>query len=143
MRKPDSGKLRLEDVLRLSPKKRSQSTVRRRYDQLRCDTGHPERCDNPSCHFHSNPLIWNGKKFKPILDHIDGNRFDNRPKNLRYLCPNCDSQLPTRGGGNRDRVEKIDENGDGCILRNRDGSKIASAIGRASGQSAVSGISVS
>ena len=143
MKKPGSGKLRREDVLRLSPKKRSQSIVRRHYDQLRCDTGNPERCDNPSCHFHSNPLIWNGEKFKPILDHIDGNRFDNRPKNLRYLCPNCDSQLPTRGGANRGRVEKIDENGDGCILRNRDGSKIASATGRASGQSVVRGISAS
>jgi hypothetical protein len=43
---------------------------------------------------------------KPILDHMEGNNSDNRPEMLRLLCPNCDSQLPTRGGANRGRIEK-------------------------------------
>ena len=31
-------------------------------------------------------------------------RADNRPSNLRYLCPNCDALLATRGGRNKGRV---------------------------------------
>ena len=30
-----------------------------------------------------------------IVDHIDGNSENNTPENLRVLCPNCDSLLPT------------------------------------------------
>ena len=35
------------------------------------------------------------------LDHVNGNRFDNRLKNLRILCPNCHSLQPTHRGLNR------------------------------------------
>jgi len=35
------------------------------------------------------------------LDHINGDRFDNRIKNLRILCPNCHSLQPTHRGLNR------------------------------------------
>jgi hypothetical protein len=68
----------------------------------------PERCDNPECYFHTHPLIWNGKRLKPILDHVDGINTDNQPEKLRLLCPNCDSQLDTRGGANKGRVEKAE-----------------------------------
>lgn len=36
-----------------------------------------------------------------ILDHIDGNPENNRRDNLRLICPNCDSQLPTYKSRNR------------------------------------------
>lgn len=38
---------------------------------------------------------WNGKVLKFVLDHIDGDASNNFQDNLRLICPNCDSQLPT------------------------------------------------
>ncbi len=38
---------------------------------------------------------WMGKKLPLILDHINGKNNDNRLENLRFVCSNCDSQLPT------------------------------------------------
>jgi len=35
------------------------------------------------------------------LDHINGDRHDNRLENLRILCPNCHSMQPTHRGRNR------------------------------------------
>lgn len=38
---------------------------------------------------------WQGKPMTLELDHINGDRDDNRLQNLRFLCPNCHSQTPT------------------------------------------------
>lgn len=108
-------------ILKYSSKKISQSTVRRCYDKWRQEQNLPRRCDNPGCAFHDQPLMWNGKQLPLILDHIDGNRRDNRPESLRYLCPNCDSQLATRGGANKGRVRRIEENG--FLLISREGTQ--------------------
>jgi hypothetical protein len=35
------------------------------------------------------------------LDHINGDRRDNRLENLRVLCPNCHSLQPTHRGKNK------------------------------------------
>ena len=43
---------------------------------------------------------WNGKEITLRLDHINGNHRDNRLENLRWLCPNCDSQQDTFCGRN-------------------------------------------
>lgn len=37
------------------------------------------------------------------LDHINGDRTDNRLENLRILCPNCHSLKPTHRGLNKRR----------------------------------------
>lgn len=43
----------------------------------------------------------NGLSLTLQLDHINGNKKDQRLKNLRFLCPNCHSQTDTYAGGNR------------------------------------------
>jgi len=47
--------------------------------------------------------IWNGKPLVLILDHINGINNDNQLENLRFLCPNCNSQTTTfcRGAGRK------------------------------------------
>lgn len=98
------------DVLRYRPSKH-RSSIRSWYKEYRREAGLPERCDNPNCAFHVAPLIWNGNTLPLIVDHIDGVRHNSRPDNLRYLCPNCDSQLTTRGGANIGHVADVSEGG--------------------------------
>ena len=43
------------------------------------------------------------------LDHINGDRHDNRIENLRVLCPNCHSLKPTHRGRNRKKFAWVAE----------------------------------
>ena len=57
---------------------------------------------------------WNKKDLTLVMDHIDGNSLNNTLLNLRLICPNCDSQLPTyksrnRGNGRHYRRERYAE----------------------------------
>lgn len=47
------------------------------------------------CAICGNSDMWNNNELHLILDHIDGDATNNRRENLRLICPNCDSQLPT------------------------------------------------
>jgi len=44
--------------------------------------------------------VWNNLLIVMILDHINGISDDYRFENLRMVCPNCNSQLPTFTGRN-------------------------------------------
>lgn len=47
------------------------------------------------------PPLWMGKPLLLELDHINGDRFDHRLSNLRFLCMNCHSQTDTFRHRNR------------------------------------------
>jgi hypothetical protein len=47
---------------------------------------------------------WNEKKLVLEIDHINGDRLNNKKENLRFLCPNCHSQTETFGAKNIARV---------------------------------------
>src|SRR6266446_5101902 len=99
------------DVLCYSVHRISPGTLLRVYREWRRVQGLPERCDNRECQYYTKSLAWNAQSLPLILDHVNGNPKDNTPDNLRLLCPNCDSQLPTRGGRNKGRVRNATDNG--------------------------------
>jgi len=41
------------------------------------------------------------------LDHINGDRHDNRFENLQVLCPNCHSLQPTHRGKNKKKIGPV------------------------------------
>lgn len=96
-------------ALRYHGGKRGNAVAKRQYLVWRASQvpALPERCDNPACQFYTAALVWGGSPLPLILEHINGVNTDNRPSNLRLLCPNCDSQnTATRGGANAGRVIK-------------------------------------
>ena len=69
----------------------SQATLRRWYVRI---------SDQSVCKICGAGAKWNGLPLTMILDHINGDKHDNRVENLRWICPNCNSQLPTFAGRN-------------------------------------------
>lgn len=47
------------------------------------------------CAICSAEPMWMGASLTLVLDHISGDNSDCRLQNLRFLCPNCNSQQPT------------------------------------------------
>jgi DNA-directed RNA polymerase subunit RPC12/RpoP len=58
------------------------------------------------CSICGQEPFWNGKEMTMILDHINGKNNDDRLENLRWVCPNCNSQLDTTNGKNVKRYKK-------------------------------------
>jgi 5-methylcytosine-specific restriction endonuclease McrA len=82
----------LEEVLRLKDNVPSTHRLKIRLIQLKIKEHKCEIC---------GITRWNNLPTPIELDHINGNRFDNRLENLRVLCPNCHAQTPTYRGKNK------------------------------------------
>lgn len=52
------------------------------------------------CACCDSPPSWRGSPLTLTLDHVNGDPIDHRIENLRFVCPNCESQLPTHGARN-------------------------------------------
>ena len=49
---------------------------------------------------------WNNQELTLILDHINGQNNDDRLENLRWVCPNCNMQLPTTNRSKNANIKK-------------------------------------
>lgn len=65
-----------------------------------------------SCASCGNRGAWLSQPMTLHVDHINGLYYDNRPENLRFLCPNCHAVTPTHAGRNKVRLRRTAQHPD-------------------------------
>ncbi|MEU7186150.1 HNH endonuclease [Streptomyces sp. NPDC039022] len=88
---PSPARRPADDILRRRPagsRRTKTSLLRRALD----DKAVPRHCG--VCGLGDT---WQGRRLVLEIDHINGDRLDDRLGNLRYLCPSCHSQACTFG----------------------------------------------
>lgn len=84
----------------------NQTTLRRWYEK--------GNYSEYKCAICGLPPIWQNKPLTLTLDHINGNNTDDRLENLRWICPNCDRQLPTYSRGAKGLQEQNEVKSQNC-----------------------------
>jgi len=60
--------------------------------------------ESEECALCGTGTVWNGSPLRLEVDHTNGKWWDNRPENLRLLCPNCHATTDTFRGRKRDEA---------------------------------------
>ncbi|MBP6931120.1 MAG: HNH endonuclease [Candidatus Pacebacteria bacterium] len=89
---PDRNYIELKDILVLNSTYQSHKLKKRLFSV---------KLKEPKCEECGWARISPDGRLPLELDHINGNRHDNRIDNLRILCPNCHSMQSTHRGKNR------------------------------------------
>jgi len=87
--RPPSHKKPPELIL-VKRKARREDTHRLRRALL--ESGVPHICSRCGL-----PPMWEGASLTLQIDHVNGDSLDCRRENLRFVCPNCHTQLATWG----------------------------------------------
>lgn len=98
-----SPRRRPPDEILIASKPGSGRTKPRHLRRAMLHIGIPEICEK--CGIGTT---WLGRPLTLQIDHINGDFLDNRPQNVRFLCPNCHSQTPTFCNRDRSDVEPDD-----------------------------------
>jgi hypothetical protein len=87
------------ELLVVAPELSSRTSALRLRRAL-AEIGRPLQCE-----LCGNPGLWKGSRLVLEVDHKNGLYNDNRPDNLRFLCPNCHSQTENFAG----RANRVSE----------------------------------
>lgn len=60
----------------------------------------------PICELCGQDENWRGSQISLIIDHVNGDRNDNRIENLRIVCPNCAASLETHCGRAKPKLDR-------------------------------------
>lgn len=90
-------KIELENILVKNSTYNSGNKIKKRL--------YEEGLKKPICEKCGQDEWWHGEKISLILDHINGDHYDNRIENLRIVCPNCEATLSTHCRGHK-KIER-------------------------------------